>query len=292
MAASPRVRLIGTQSEGFSKWILYGVIVAVVAIIVALTWWKLGYERQQHSIIEAYRTETTAQIVRRCGNDVQCARLEMRRSFGSADAFARSLQDETADWTFLLLLLGIATGGLSILGLIWIRASLLAAREANSINAAAIMTSERAWVFSRVVTEQQLRFEHDDEIAYLDIQIVNKNAGKSAAINVHTNVACSDGDHIHEVMDQLARDSLKFDSSEFGVLLAPGDEYAREWLWADHDDIGIKFNRSVRFIVGCVTYETLFDDEKHQTGFVFSIDAPERMDGPAILRPWAGSFAT
>ncbi|AGC35564.1 hypothetical protein RHEph01_gp054 [Rhizobium phage RHEph01] len=291
MAASPRVKLIGSQSSGFSKWVLFIIVSAVTVTIIVLSWWKISYERQQRFLSDAHRTEMTAQAVKKCGSDARCVRLELLQKEASADNFVRSLQDETADWTFFLLLLGVVTGGVSILGLIWIRASLLAAREANSINAAAIITSERAWVFSRVETHTQLE-EYHGEVMQLDIRVVNKNTGKSAAINVHTNIHSSDGDHIDQVMDLLAKESLQSDSSQNGVLLAPGDEYSRPWMWSSHDRFDIQFDGSVRFIVGCVTYETLFDDQKHQTGFVFCIAAPDRSDGPAILVPWSGSFAT
>ncbi|TAY37192.1 hypothetical protein [Rhizobium leguminosarum] len=292
MAASPRVKLIGTRSDGFSKWVLFVTIAAIAATIAAVSWWKLGYERQQNFLIDAYRDDTIEQAVRKCGNDIRCIPLELRRSRGSADAFVRSLQDETADWTFLLLVLGVMTGGISILGLIWIRASLLAAREANNINAAAIMTSERAWVFSTVAPDGEVEYFHDGEVTSLHIKIINRNAGKSAAINVHTNIHSSDLSRVSEVMDLLAKESLQYDSARNGVLLGPGEEYNREWVWTSHDRFEIEFRTAPVLIVGCVTYETLFDDEKHQTGFVYIIGEPTMTGGPPTLRLWSGGFAT
>ncbi|WP_155947798.1 hypothetical protein [Rhizobium sp. 2MFCol3.1] len=292
MAISPRVKLLGESTDGFPKVVLVLTITVVTIAIAALTTWKLSYEKEQREVRDASRSAMVRRVQKQCQLDLECLRQELSGLSAAGDNLAQSLQDETADWTYFILILGVVTGGVSVLGLVWIRASLLAAREANALNAAAIITSERGWVFSTVRPLDVLRLEHDGESSSLHIGITNRNAGKTAAINVHTNVHSSDLHSIPLVMDMLATESLEFDSEHHGTLVPPGESYEREWSWTNYDRFEIEFRSQADFIVGCVTYETLFDDKKHQTGFVYLIEPTDELNGKPILRPWSGGFAT
>ncbi|MCF6370964.1 hypothetical protein [Rhizobium halophilum] len=220
---------------------------------------------------------------------------------------------EIADWTFGLLLTSMIGVGFSVIGLYWVRETLLAtrgtaeaAREANEITRTSNETSERAWIVSRVKPMSHITLDPDGNWG-LPIVIENKNAGKTPALNVSTNVIAASLDEIGGAVSYLRKESgahLKIN----GIMLAPNGVVERRWMF--HTTMTNEFYHTSseipEFIVGCVTYHTIFDEDLHHTIFVYHVSRdtgfevgfvdPKLYDGmppeEVYLWPWTGSYAT
>ena len=174
-----------------------------------------------------------------------------------------------------------------LLGLFWIRQTLLAANRANEISREAFITGERPWIFTEIEADFEADLDEHD-IWSLDITIVNKNYGKSVALRVHSNIASCPLGKQKEAIEKLCTVSREqvFDD---GILLAPGETFRRPWKWTYDPEEWVgklkDYEPVARMIVGCVTYETPFNDGLHQTAFAYVIDAGK-------LAKWSGGFAS
>ncbi|WP_454700823.1 hypothetical protein [Agrobacterium burrii] len=231
------------------------------------------------------RQEQLSKAFRECSGVQSCITRKLI-SGTVQEQLDSEIQNEIANWTFGLLITAILGAGTSLVGLVWIRASLIAARHANEINSLSISNAERAWVFPDVEPKGYVEYPEDSSVPILEIVTVNRNFGKTAAMNVRTNIGASSLDHIDSVMKSLVAENLSL--TENGILIPPGDSRLREWVWSGDDRFELEMS-DIAFIVGCVAYETMFDNEVHVTGFVYWLSVDDW--GKPVLTPWAGSFA-
>lgn len=295
---SDRNRLSTIQSHRLkfstkrSRWgEITATIIALILgsiLVFALFSQKQFYEISEGRLRNSLQVKMGDAAFKECKGDAVCINKKLPASFDDKAALDRAIQDEISDWNFGLLIVAVFGSATSVVGLIWIRASLAAAREANEINASAIANSERAWVFQEV--ERKSWIEYPDGIPQMEILVKNKNYGKTAAFNVRTHVVSSDIESIDTVMAQLTDHVLHVDHDD-GLLIPPGEVRHRPWMWSGEDSLQVGIDpHKADFIVGCVAYETMFDDETHVSGFVYYIQW--RTDGSFELSPWRGSFAT
>ena len=273
----------------------WGVLFSVIAIAVAaLTiYWlidaKEKFEASQTATISTIFQTRIEKARKDCRGASECFR-EILRGSDLQSQFDSQIQNEIANWTFGLLVIAVLGACTSVVGLVWIRASLVAARHANEINSMSIANAERAWVFSDAHADGYLNENHG--VRSLEIRVDNKNFGKTAASNVRTNVGAATLDTIDDVMKRLVEDCSAPSKVKDGLLIPPGEVRVREWVWSSDATQGLEVDTSlgpVEFIVGCVCYETMFDSEVHVSGFAYwiSVDDWDRI----TLVPWAGSFA-
>lgn len=272
---------------------IWGLIITAIAVLVAgltINWLvevKADFEASQaataNSIIQTRLTKAS----RECHGAVDCFQATLRGS-DLQDQFDSQIQNEIANWTFGLLIIAVLGACTSIVGLVWIRASLVAARHANEINSMSISNAERAWVFPDVRPSGYMG--EQDGARWLPVRVENKNFGKTAASNVRTIVGAASLNTIDEVMSRLVSRNNEPSPVRDGLLIPPGEVRQREWVWSSDasQDLPIT-SEAVSFVVGCVSYETMFDSEVHVTGFVYSIEIDE-LERVTLL-PWAGSFA-
>lgn len=273
----------------------WGFFFSVIAILVAgitIHWLieaKDKFEASQSATANTIFQTRVEKANKQCRGASECYRSVLRGS-DLQDQFDSQIQNEIANWTFGLLIIAVLGACTSVVGLVWIRASLVAARHANDINSMSIANSERAWVFSDVRALGAVN-EHMG-VRSLHILVDNKNFGKTAASNVRTNVGAASLDTIDEVMKRLVKVSNTPSPIRQGLLIPPGDLRTREWGWSANMIQGVEINTAldpIEFIVGCVCYETMFDSEVHVSGFVYWINDDGL--GTVHLVPWAGSFA-
>nr|WP_155755931.1 hypothetical protein [Rhizobium leguminosarum] len=197
-----------------------------------------------------------------------------------------NIQEQTADWTFGTLLVGIVGALSGLLGLFWIRQTLLAANRANEISREAFVTGERAWIFTEIQPDGESEVDEHGNWNF-PIVIVNTNYGKTVGLKVHSNIASCPMGKEREILEKLCEESrrLPFDD---GVLLAPGETFRREWKWGyqpgEWEGKLKPYEYVARMLVGCVTYETPFGTGTHQTAFVYIVEGNE-------LKKWSGGFA-
>lgn len=274
---------------------IWGLIITAIAVLFAaltiywLTEAKKAFEASQAATANSIVETRIAKANRDCRGAVDCFQATLRGS-DLQEQFDSQVQNEIANWTFGLLIIAVLGACTSIVGLVWIRASLVAARHANEINSMAISNAERAWVFSEVHPEGHI--QEVDGIDCINIRVEHKNFGKTAASNVRTNIGAASLDTVDEVMKRLVADNTKPSTAKYGLLIPPGDVRHRAWVWSSDETQGVKIDLSIdkaSFIVGCVSYETMFDTDVHVSGFVYSVNVDSW--GTLKFHPWAGSFA-
>lgn len=220
---------------------------------------------------------------------------------------------EIADWTFGMLLTSMIGVSFSVVGLYWVRGTLLAtrgtaeaAREANEITRASLQTSERAWIVSKIKPVGPISVDSDGHWL-MPAHIVNSNVGKTPALNVSSNLLVTDSSGIPAAVEKLKQEALSNNKGS-GILIAPQDGFERRWFIGSSSIEGDNDNHEgiPEFIVGCVTYSTIFDEKIHYTIFVYNVSRntgstsgfvdPELYDGmppeEIYLWPWSGSHAT
>lgn len=218
---------------------------------------------------------------------------------------------EMADWAFGAVAASLASVAFSVVGLFWVKETLVATRltaraavEANEITRSQIETSERAWIVCKVKPVGRIRIEESGHWV-MPIVVVNSNVGKTPALHVSTNVIAADMDDL-EAAISFIKSGNRARHRENGIMLAPNDSYERKWGFSSAM-VDPAYQRNFRipdFIVGCVSYSTIFDDDAHSTIFVYHVSRDTGPDAGYVggiydgmppeevyLWPWNGSSA-
>jgi hypothetical protein len=144
---------------------------------------------------------------------------------------------------------------------------LVAAREATAAD-------NRAWITVKLEVNS---FEFQKNVGAFDVKVRVENIGKTPALHVHTHVdVVVDHDFVsisNDVRKLAALNRLKDRSSS--RILAPNDFYLRPWgptFEVNLEEFENRYSREFYpVIIGCVTYETQFGTELHQTAFAYVV---------------------
>jgi hypothetical protein len=277
----------------FAALIVSALTALVVSALVLPIRMKLGFLDESSRLDREAKAEAVENVSNLCvrsgsPSSVTCFARTIDSNI-SADR-EHLVQVEIANWTFGMLITSIVGLVSGLLGLYWIRDTLKATNRSNEIGREALIVSERAWITSEIIQEADLDVEQDGTW-FIEVSIRNTNFGKTPALKVHSNIAAATFGKEREELARICRENLSF-NEDYGIMLAPGQTFSRPWRWhSARVDEGDEIGNSSKVLVGCITYQTTFDQVQHQTAFVFIVEPDPDVSGKVIFRPWAGSFA-
>lgn len=173
--------------------------------------------------------------------------------------------------------------------------------EANGINREAMIADQRPWV--SVTVTQVAPITWDSNGANFTFDFILENTGKTPAVNARIDMKVFGDRGVNDIERQRTL-SLQAEKSQafMGVTLFPGktatmristiigqaelDDRKRGWL----ESYKKECDWIMPVLIGCVTYDNVFNDVRRQTGFIREILCAIPKDNSVAIGPSVGNI--
>lgn len=253
--------------RGRLKTLLIGgcIAVGIIALLVACGWLLMP---------DAYSNTITPALRQFGARATPDQRLEIISLTAARRAnYLSYKQAIVGAWSTVL---GFATLGAAALAALYAKASADQARRSADIAQAAFAAGERAWITVEMGKVEDFYIARDGGIGAM-IALDIKNIGKTPALNAHTLVdMILDYSEAPDALAELCKRNL-FSDQKSSRMVLPQQSYTRKWGPNCHPYEVAKQPHGFLFpvIIGCVTYQTLPDNELRQTAFAFALSVSD-----------------
>lgn len=181
--------------------------------------------------------------------------------------------------------------GIGVFGALLVFAGLVYTARMTAISRHTLVASARAWMVTNVETDGDFIVDPVSGLG-LPIKMLNKNIGKTPALNVRTHVSIVEGwpvmgsDPVQEGFRKLKEANIDVDAVAAARLVIPGESYERLWFASTDRSYRVESLLIFPRLLVLITYNVLHESKPRHTGFVYHISRRGGLiDGIGITVP-------